>query len=326
MKHVLGSNSEKHRHSVWLFLFDSVDGLSLSGTADVFSCANNTARGSGLSYDVRTVSVDGAPVRTSSGLQVTPDACIADVTDVGTLIVPGTDRLSKTELETVRAFGRLAGQAQRVASVSTGAFLLAQTGLLDGRKAVTHWALAEEFTRRFPLITSCPSHLVVTDGHLTTSGGAASGLDLALSLVEADLGRDIAQRTAQLLVTYLRTPGGQAQFAELPIREARSSALRAVQLQVIASPGDDWSLRSLAYHAGLSGRHVTRLFRAEIGMTAREFVECVRVTVAARMLIESHQRPDVIARKSGFGTEAVMRKSFLRLLQIPPTEYRTRFS
>lgn len=275
---------------------------------------------------MRTVSADGAAVRTSSGLQVVPDGCIADVDDIGTLIVPGMDGIPKTEPETVRALGRLAGRAQRVAAVCTGAFLLAPTGLLDGREAVTHWQFTEEFSDRFPRITLRPPNSVVTDGHLTTSGGAASGLDLALSLVEEDLGRDVARRTARLLVTYLRTPGGQAQFAALRIREARNPALREVQLQVFATPGEDWSLRALARRAGLSDRHVTRLFRTQVGMTAREYVERVRVTVAARMLIESHQRPDVIARESGFGTEATMRRSFLRLLQVPPTEYRNRFS
>ncbi|WTE91066.1 DJ-1/PfpI family protein [Streptomyces sp. NBC_01614] len=315
-----------HRHSVLIFLFEGVQALALSGPTDVFSCANSATVDGRLLYDVRTVSVDGGAVRASSGLRVQPDASFADVADVSTLLVPGADGIPRTGPVTVRVLGPLARRAERVASVGTGAFLLARTGLLDGCEAVTHWEFTEEFAHRFPRVTLRPESLVVTDGRIATSAGAASGVDLALSLVEEDLGRDVAQRTARSLVTYLRTPGGQAQFAAPRLREARSPALRGVQLQVFTDPGGDWSLRSLAERAGVSERHVRRLFRAQVGMTAREYVERVRVDVAARMLIESARSPDAIARESGFGNVAAMRRSFLRLLQVPPVEYRNRFS
>ncbi|MCI0383786.1 GlxA family transcriptional regulator [Streptomyces sp. CNQ085] len=167
---------------------------------------------------------------------------------------------------------------------------------------------------------------MVKDDHVTTAGGGISAIEMALSLLEEDLGRDVAQQTAQFLVTYLRKPGGQAQFADAQVREARSLALRQLQRQVQADPGADWTLRSLSLHAGLSERHLSRQFRAEIGMTARQYVERARVAVASRLLIETPQSAELIAREIGFGTEATMRKSFLRVLQVAPLEYRRRFS
>ncbi|KUM73943.1 GlxA family transcriptional regulator [Streptomyces griseorubiginosus] len=313
------------RRSVVIFLFDEVQSLGLSGPADVFSCANEVTSAS-LRYDVRTASHDGAAVRTSSGLTVIPDCGVADISDVGTLIVPNADAIPALEAEAARAFGALAGRAQRIASVGTGAFLIAETGVLDGRRATTNWALSDELARRFPDITVDSRDTVVKDGHVTTAGGGTSAIEMALTLVEEDLGRDVAQQIAQFLVIHLRKPGGQAQFADAQLHEARGLALRQLQRQVQADPGADWTLRSMSLRAGLSERHLSRQFRAEIGMTARQYVERARVAVASRQLIETRQSAELIAREAGFGTEATMRKSFLRVLQVAPLEYRRRFS
>lgn len=312
-------------HSVVIFLFDAVQSLGFSGPADVFSCANEMASES-FRYDVRTASHDGGAVRTSSGLTVMPDCRVAGVGDADTLIVPNADGIPALEAGAARAFDALVDGAQRIASVGTGAFLIAEAGILDGRRATTDWAMSDELARRFPDITVDFQGTVVKDGPVTTAGGASSAIELALSLLEEDLGRDVAQRTAQFLVTHLRKPGGQAQFVDLQAREARSLALRRLQQQVHADPGAYWTLRSLSLHAGLSERHLSRQFRAEIGMTAREYVERARVAIASRLLIETPESPELIARETGFGTEATMRKSFLRVLQVAPLEYRRRFS
>jgi transcriptional regulator GlxA family with amidase domain len=320
-----GSPSETQRHSVVIFLFEGVQSLGFSGPADVFSYANETTS-TGFQYELRTVSPDDTAVRTSSGLTVMPDCGVADVGDAATLIVPGADGIPASEEETVQALGDMAGRAQRIVSVGTGAFLAAEAGLLGGRTATTDCAFSHELARRFPDVTVDCRDTVLKDGDVTTAGGGAAAIDMALSLVEEDFGRDVARRTAQLLVTHLSTPGGQAQFAEMPVREAWSPALRRLQQQVRGDPAADWTLRALSLHAGLSERHLSRLFRAEVGMTAREYVERARVAVASRLLIKSTQSPELIARKSGFGTEATMRKSFLRVLQVAPLEYRRRFS
>ncbi|MEU5093290.1 helix-turn-helix domain-containing protein [Streptomyces sp. NPDC020996] len=313
------------RRSVVIFLFDEVQSLGFSGPADVFSCSNEMTSAS-LRYDVRTASHDGAAVRTSSGLTVMPDCGVAGIGDVGTLIVPNADGIPALEAEAARALGALADRAQRIASVGTGAFLIAEAGVLDGRRATMDWAFSDELARCFPDITVDSRDTVVKDGHVTTAGGGISAIEMALSLVDEDLGRDTAQQIAQFLVTHLRKPGGQAPFTDVQVREARSLALRQPQRQVQADPGADWTLRSLSLHAGLSERHLSRQFRAEIGMTARQYVERARVALASRLLIETPQSAELIARKTGFGTEATMRKSFLRVLRVAPLEYRRRFS
>ncbi|WP_185124224.1 GlxA family transcriptional regulator [Streptomyces sp. TLI_185] len=317
-----GADDSPRHHAVLIFLFEGVQSLSFSAVADVLSAANSLA-GDRFRYDVRTISRDGAAVRTSSGLTVLPDCGLAGSSEADTLLVPDAHAIPVSDAESVRT---LADRARRIASVGTGAFLLAEAGLLSGRRVTTHWEFSDELGRRFPDVTVDPRDTVLKDGHVTTAGGAASGLDLALSLVTEDLGRDIAQRVAQGLVTHLRKPGGQTQFAQLSVPEARSPALRQAQQQVLAHPSGEWTLRTLAQLAGLSERHISRRFRTEIGMTVREFVEQVRVTVAARLLIEGPQSPEVIARETGFGTAATMHKSFLRVVHVPPLEYRARFS
>ncbi|MFK4106622.1 GlxA family transcriptional regulator [Streptomyces sp. NPDC019531] len=312
-------------HSVLVFLYDGVQDLGFCGPVEVFSRAN-TGHELGFRYDVRTVSADGGTVRTSGGLRFVPDGSIADVAEIGTLVVSGVDGIPTAAAETIRGLGALAARAERVASVCTGAFLLAEAGLLDGRRVVTHWKFADDLARRFPALRVNTRDLVVTDGRFTTSAGAASGIDLALSLVEEDLGRDVAQGTARQLVTQLRKPGGQAPFTDLGSRDARNPALRQVQHRVLAEPAGDWSLQSLSRCSGLSVRHLTRLFRLEVGMSAREFVEYARVSVASRSLVESGKSLESIAEATGFGTEGTMRAAFLRVHRIPPGEYRSRFS
>lgn len=322
---VNGPEGSVQLHSVLVFLYEGVQNLGFCGPVDVFARAN-TGHEQSFRYDVRTVSADGGAVRTSGGLRVVPDLSVADVAEIGTLIVPGVDGIPAAAAETVRVLGALAARAERVASVCTGIFLLAEAGLLDGCRVVAHWKFADDLARRFPALQVNARDLVVADGRVTTSAGAASGIDLALSLVEEDLGRDVAQCTARQLVTPLRKPGGQAPFADLGRRDARNPALRQVQHHVFADPAGDWSLQSLSRHSGLSVRQLTRLFRREVGMSAREFVEYARVSVASRRLVESAESLESIAQATGFGTEGTMRASFLRVLRIPPGEYRSRFS
>ena len=305
-------------------LYDGVQSLGFSGPADVLSGAN--AVGGDVRYDVVTVSLGGVPIRTSSGLTVLPDRALADVTDADTVILPGADGIPVVGAETTGAIGDLVRGARRVASVCTGAFLLAGTGLLDGRRAVTHWEFAGELARRHPAVEVDARDTVVRDGPVTTAGGVASGIELALALVEEDLGREAAHHMARLLVTYVSKPGGQAQFAAPEGGAARSPALREVQLLIHAHPDEELTLNSLARRAGLSERHFSRLFRAQVGMSAKEYVERARVAAAMRLLTGTVRDVEDIAREAGFGTGATMRNAFLRVLRVSPHECRERFS
>lgn len=296
--------SGQQPHLVLILLFDGVQSLGFSGPADVFDAAGELSSGT-CRYEVRTASLDGGPVRVSGGLTDRPDHGTMDVAEavaeVGTLIVPGTDGIPALDRAIVDAVGSLARRSRRVASVGTGAFLLADAGLLDGRRAATHWEFADELARRYPAVEADARETVVRDGRVTTSGGAASGLDLALALVEDDLGGEAAQQVARFLVTYRRTPGGQLQFAEPLGPDACGPALRAVQRRILDDPGGDLSIRSLSRQAGISERHFTRLFRAQVGMSAREYIERARVAAASHLLTETPCSTESIACETGFG-------------------------
>ncbi|WP_371244699.1 GlxA family transcriptional regulator [Streptomyces pimonensis] len=201
-----GACDDTQRHSVLIFLSEGAKSLGFSGSADVFTCVNATAP-EGFQHHMRTATCDGATVRTSSGLVVMPDRGVADADEAGTLMVPDTNGIPESAPEAYRALHDVADRAQRIASVGTGTFLIAGTGLLSGRRAATHWEYSDELARRFPDITVDCRDKVVKDGRIPTAGGGAPGIDMALSLAEEDLGRDVAQRTARLLVTHRRKPG-----------------------------------------------------------------------------------------------------------------------
>ncbi|MBD0748090.1 GlxA family transcriptional regulator [Streptomyces sp. CBMA152] len=310
------------RHLVVIPLFDGVQSLTFSGPTDVLAGAGEER----FRYDVLTASHDGRPVRASSGLVFVPDTSLADVSRVDTLILPGADGIPQVTPHTIDAIATLAARAGRLASVCTGAFLLAATGRLDGRTAATHWSYAQELTLRHPDVKVDARDTVVRDGPVITAGGVASGIELGLALVEEDMGRESAQRIARHLVTYVSRPGGQAQFAEPQAHQARSPAVRAVQRQVLDHPAGELTVRALAGHVGLSERHLTRLFRAQVGMSVKEYVERARVAFASRLLVETADSPEAIAREAGFGTEATLRLAFRRVLRISPAEYRERFT
>jgi transcriptional regulator GlxA family with amidase domain len=310
------------RHLVVIPLFDGVRSLTFAGPADVLAAASDRD----FPYEVLTASHDGGPVRSSSGLVFVPDTSLAAVSDVGTVILPGADGVPRVGAETADAVAALVARAGRAASVCTGAFLLAGTGLLDGRTAATHWRYAAELALRHPEVQVDARDTVVRDGPFTTAGGVASGIELGLALVAEDLGRETAQRVARHLVTYVSRPGGQAQFAEVRARQASDPALRDVQRLVLGNPAADLTVRALSRHAGLSERHLSRLFRAQVGMSVKEYVEQVRVAFASRLLTETADSPEAIARQAGFGTEATLRHAFLRVLRISPLEYRERFT
>jgi transcriptional regulator GlxA family with amidase domain len=214
----------------------------------------------------------------------------------------------------------------RIMSVCTGAFLLAEAGLLDGRRATTHWDHCSSLARRFPAVTVDPEPIFVRDGAVSTSAGVTAGIDLALALVEDDLGRDVALAIARHLVMFLRRPGGQRQFSvQLAAQVAARDPLREVQRYAAEHPAADLSVPALARRANLSPRQFSRAFAAEVGTPPGRYVDGVRLEAARRLLEESGSGVEEIARACGYGTPEAMRRAFVRELGVGPADYRERF-
>ena len=316
--------------TVLMVLFDDVQSLDVTGPLEVFTGANTwrTGRGDGPVYDVRTASLGGRQVRTSSGLRVTPEEDLrqAGAGRLDLLIVPGGEGSRRGDPELVAWLRAHARRAERLVSVCTGAFLLAAAGLLDGRRVTTHWAYCATLARKYPAVRVDEDPIFVRDGNLATSAGVTAGIDLALALVEDDLGRDAALDIARHLVVFLRRPGNQAQFsAQLAGQLADRAPLRDVQRWIADHPAADLSVETLAGQASLSTRQFARAFAAEVGMTPGRYVDRVRLETARRRLEDTADGVEQTARSCGYGTPEAMRRAFIRALGVSPGEYRRRF-
>lgn len=282
-----------------------------------------------VSYESLTLSLQGQPLRTSSGLTIVPDGRLDDVpSSIDTLIVPGGEG-TRTAVHDERLLDWIVAAsscARRTASVCTGAFLLAATGLLDGRRATTHWASADALARRSPEVDVDPDPIFIQDGDVWTSAGVTAGMDLALALVEDDHGRELALSIARHLVLFLRRPGNQSQFsATLAAQQPEREPLREVQRSVVEHVSGEHSVEAMAERAHMSPRHFARAFRAETGVTPGRYVERVRLEAARRRLEDTSEPIAAVANACGFGTAETMRRVFLRTLDVGPAEYRRRF-
>lgn len=313
---------------VLITLYDGVQSLDVTGPLEVFTGASayQRARDLGEAYAVRTASAGGRPVTTSSGLTLLPDGGLPDsAAGIDTLVVPGGNE-GAGDQEVSGWLRQHARGALRVTSVCTGAFLLAEAGLLAGRRATTHWAYADELARRFPEVRVDAEPIHVRDGNVLTSAGVTAGIDLALSLVEEDIGRAAALAVARHLVVFLRRPGNQAQFsAQLRAQSARREPLREVQHWISENPAADLSVDTLAARAGLSPRQFARAFAAETGVTPGRHVAAIRLDAARRMLADRGRGVEQVARACGYGNPEAMRRAFVKALGVPPASYRTRF-
>ncbi|HYS38086.1 MAG TPA: GlxA family transcriptional regulator [Pseudonocardiaceae bacterium] len=305
--------------SVLILLFDDVQSLDVTGPLEVFNSA-------GDAYRITTAGVGGHPIRTSSGLTITPDTDLRHTQPPHTLVVPGGPGSRQPQPELVAWLRDNAPAATRLVSVCTGAFLLAEAGLLKGRRVTTHWRQCELLAQRYPDIDVDPEPIFVRDGHIATSAGVTSGIDLALALVEEDVGRDIALAVARDLVVFLRRPGNQTQFsAQLRAQTAHRKPLREVQHWIADHPDADLSVDELARRASLSTRQFARAFTAETGATPGQYVDRTRLETARRLLEDTDTGIDHVARQAGYGTAEAMRRAFHRTLGLSPAEYRRRF-
>ncbi|MBC3347563.1 helix-turn-helix domain-containing protein [Pseudomonas sp. SWRI196] len=307
--------------------------LDLTGAQTVFWAATKAMTERGLpGYAMHTASLAGGLMQSAEGLVVDTRALHElDGTLIDTLIVPGAPDIRQAMIDCVdlvQWLQKAAVKARRTASVCSGTFLLAQAGLLNGRRAATHWAMCEMLKTGFPLIEVDLDAIFVQQDSVWTSAGVSAGIDMALALVEADCGRDVALQVARELVVFLKRPGGQAQFSQLLQSQMQDSAgFEALHLWIADHlADDDLTIERLARQARMSPRNFARVYKRQTGRTPAKAVEMFRLEAARRLLEDSQRNIDQIARSCGFGDEERMRHTFQRHLSISPREYRNRFS
>ena len=312
-----------------ILAFPSVQLLDVTGPLQVFSTANDIVAESGGTppYVIRVVAQGSKGVTASAGLGLAAGRLPPREAALDTLIVAGGQgvQAAAADLVLVDWVRARAMRARRVASVCTGAFLLAASGLLDGRRVATHWSVCDDLARKFPAVRVEPDPIFVRDGPVWTSAGVTAGIDLALALVEQDLGRTLALAVARYLVVFLKRPGGQAQFSATLSLQAAEDRFGALHEWINLHLADDISLPILASQAGMSERSFSRHYAETTGLTPARAVERLRLEAARRLLSESRLPVKRIAQRCGFGSEETMRRSFLRLLGTTPQDYRARF-
>jgi transcriptional regulator GlxA family with amidase domain len=312
---------------VTIYAPENVHALEIASIKDALFEANQRMR-SDDRYEVRLVAQRADPIRCASGLLLMPDCGIAeDIEGPDTLIVVGPYGVPTQPDEVVKQWlTARSSRARRYGAICTGAFCLAAAGLLDGRRVTTHWQYAERLAVDYPELIVQPDAIFVRDGPVFTSAGVVAGIDLVLSLIEEDHGRELALWVAQRLVVFLKRPGGQSQFSvHLTGGGAATPAMDRVRQHIVDVPGADLGSSALARFAGMSERSLARLFKAQTGMNPSLYVELSRVDVARRLLEQSDLPLKSVAYQAGFGSIASLRRAFLRRLGLTPIDYRRRF-
>jgi transcriptional regulator GlxA family with amidase domain len=307
--------------------------LDITGPLEVFSRASRWLTDEGLAdtpaYEITVVAATRGSLAMSNGLRLVVEQSVETLdTPLDTLMVAGGmgTAAAMRDRRLIGWLRKMAPRVRRLCSVCTGTFLLAEAGLLSGRRATTHWRFCDALKRRFPAIRVQTDPIFVRDGHLYTSAGVTAGIDLALALVEEDHGRRVALGVARELVMFLRRPGGQSQFSvQLAVQSADREPIRDLQGWIADHLSEDLSVGRLARRSAMSARNFARVFLRETGLTPATFVARTRVEAARRRLEESADGIDVIAEHCGFGTRESMRRAFIRSLRVPPSAYRSRF-
>jgi transcriptional regulator GlxA family with amidase domain len=315
-------------HEVVVVTHPLVLGMELTGALDLLRFTNKSLTDRGIEpfYRVRLTSVEGGCSETWGGLCMTETESLGSYRGpVDTLLVVGGPYAHDEARDPALVAGvREAGlRADRVVGLCTGAFILGAAGLLDGRRATTHWAFGQLLAARYPQVRVDTDPIFVRAGDTWTSAGITATLDLLLALVSEDVGAEIAREVARYLVMFLQRTGNQRQFSvQLASQVAHRQPIRDVQQYIADHPGSDLSMPRLAERARMSQRHFARVFTAEVGMSPGRYVERVRVETAKRYLEESDLTVDVIAAAAGFGTAESMRRAFHQHLDVSPTDYR----
>lgn len=314
--------------SVHVLAFANVQVLDVTGPLQVFASANDLVRGQGLPapYVPTVIAAGGGAVMSSAGLALMAEPLPDDDSDT-LLIAGGWGVYEAAKDPALVAWVKNQGmRSRRVASVCTGAFLLAASGWLDGRRVATHWTRCEQLARQHPKLQVEPNPIFIQDGPVWTSAGVTAGIDLALALVEEDLGRTMALEVARHLVVFLKRPGGQSQFSATLALQKRGGRFDRLHAWIAENLTRDLGLSSLAAEAGMSERSFVRHYRAETGQTPARAVELIRVETARRLLADSAVPVKRVALQCGFGSEETLRRSFLRAVGVTPQAYRERFN
>jgi transcriptional regulator GlxA family with amidase domain len=308
--------------------FPGVQRLDVVGPIDVFNEASRQA-GDPHAYTFEIISPVPGPIRASNGMRFEADATLATAScDIDTLLVAGSPHITELEHdEALRAWLiKRAPRVRRIGSVCSGAFFLANAGLLEGRRVTTHWNSSQRLAASYPSVHVECDQIYVKDGPIYTSAGVTAGMDLALALVEEDLGHAVAMSVARELVMFLKRPGGQSQFsAHLAAQSSARDVIRDVQDWVLENLDKSLHVDVLAVRAGMSTRNFARLFKQDTATTPADFVEAARIDAARRLLEDSASPLKRVASRCGFGDPNSLRRTFVRRLGVTPTDYRNRF-
>jgi transcriptional regulator GlxA family with amidase domain len=316
-----------------MVVFPEIQILDVTGPHEVFALAHRFRPDGDPGYAVEVVAPEAGVLRSSGGLALVADRALGRPDDpenagIDTVVVVGGHGTPEAARDP-RIVDWLRGvmpTCRRMTSVCSGAFVLAAAGLLDGKRATTHWSECDTLDRLFPLVRVEADPIFVRDGKVVTSAGITAGMDMALALVEEDLGRDLALQVARWLVMFVQRSGGQSQFSsQLAGQLAERAPLRELQSWMIDHPEADLSVPALAQRAGMSDRHFARVFRKEVGTTPAAYVEAVRCEAARRMLETTDRAVDDIARSSGFGSPETLQRTFKRMMGVSPRHYRQHF-
>jgi transcriptional regulator GlxA family with amidase domain len=310
--------------------FPNAQVLDVTGPLQVFASANELARQQrqAVPYKVQVIAAQAQPVMTSSGLALVAAPLPASDAPCDTLIIAGGWGVYEAAcaVDLVAWVRERALHCRRMASVCTGAFLLAASGVLDGRRVATHWTRCEQLARSYPALKVEADPIFIQDGPVWTSAGVTAGIDLALALVEADLGRGVALQVARHLVVFLKRPGGQAQFSNTLALQHDDSRFGELHSWMAEHLTHDLSVTTLAARAGMSERSFVRHYRSATGQTPARAVETLRLEAARRLLTETGLPVKRVASQCGFGSEETLRRTFVRGMGVTPMEYRERFA
>jgi transcriptional regulator GlxA family with amidase domain len=319
---------EEFPRRISMVAFRNVEILDVTGPLEVFALASSTlqTQGGGCGYEVEILAEQAGEVRTSSGLRLVADASWQDRNSADTLLVAGGPGVDSVPVDLVEWLKKTAPQVRRIGSICTGAFILARTGLLNGRRATTHWSAAEKLRQEYPSVQVEQDAIYTRDKNIYTSAGITAGMDLALAMVEEDYGRELALYLSRILVLYYKRPGGQSQFSTiLRIQSKDEGPLTPLLVWVRERFRGELTVQILAEQAAMSLRNFARVFVRETGMTPARYVEMVRLEEAVRLLEGSGFALEAVARECGFVSADNLRRSFQRHFGVSPGEYRERF-
>jgi transcriptional regulator GlxA family with amidase domain len=311
-----------------VFAYDGVELLDVVGPLEAFATAAALAGRAPPPYRIEIVAERKGRIRASSGLALEATAALATIRGVDTLLVAGGAGIEAACARpgVIASLARQAKRVRRIGSVCNGAFLLAEAGLLDGRRAATHWNWCERLAARYPAVRVEQDPIFICDDGIWSSAGVTAGIDLALAMIEQDHGPELALRAARELVMFRKRPGGQSQFStELAAQSTRDDRIRRVQESILRDPAADLRVDALAALANMSPRHFARVFRQDTGLSPADFAERARIDKARSCLETTAESIEGIASACGFHSADVMRRAFLRRLDVTPTEYRERF-